>query len=218
MQTCNVSTFTAMMAGIGELYGKRISAQLTDIYWRALKSYEMEDVQKAFQFHINNPDGGQFFPKPADIVRYIEGCGETKALNAWAKVERAISQVGIYQSVAFDDALIHAVLEDMGGWIKLCSITNEQRPFCANEFQKRYMGYVNKNPARHPKYLFGVTECDNAKNGYETAPPILLGDPIKAEEVVKAGGGVPLLSKRPTQILSNIVLQISQSKMDKNDD
>jgi hypothetical protein len=106
----------------------------------------------------------------------------------------------------------------MGGWIKLCSIKNEQMPFRANEFQKRYMGYVNKKPARYPKYLFGVTECDNAKNGYEIVPPILLGDAQKAEEVIRTGGGLPLPSKQSTQILSNIVLQISQSKMGKNDD
>lgn len=218
MQTCDIATFTAMMVGIGELYGKRISTQLTDIYWRALKPYELEDVYQAFQSHINNPDCGQFFPKPADIVRFIDGCGETKALHAWAKVERAISQVGVYQSVAFDDALIHAVLEDMGGWIKLCSVKNEQLPFYANEFQKRYTGYVNKKPTRYPKYLFGITECDNAKNGYDMTPPILLGDAAKAEEVIQTGGGVFLPSQQATKSLSSIVLQISQSKMDKNDD
>jgi hypothetical protein len=30
-------------------------------------------------------------------------------------------QVGAYQSVVFDDPLIHLVLEDLGGWIKICS-------------------------------------------------------------------------------------------------
>ena len=166
----DIPKFSAMMAGIGELYGKSISAQLTDIYWRSLKFYELQDVQQAFQAHINNPDCGQFFPKPADVVRFIEGSGETKALLAWAKVDRAIIQIGSYQSIAFDDPLIHAVLEDMGGWVKLCSMKNEQMPFYANEFQKRYMGFVNNKPKRYPKYLYGLTECENSKNGFEFDP------------------------------------------------
>jgi hypothetical protein len=214
----DIPKFSAMMAGIGELYGKSISAQLTDIYWRTLKSYEFQDVHQALQAHINNPDCGQYFPKPADVVRFIDGSGETKALQAWAKVEKAISRIGIYQSVAFDDPLIHAVLEDMGGWVKLCSMKNDQMPFCANEFQKRYMGFVIKKPHRYPRYLCGITECENAKNGYEVKAPILLGDAVKAEEVIKTGGGTPLLSQQSNKSLSELILQISKSPMDKNRD
>ncbi len=139
-------------------------AHLIDIYWQVLKQYELEDVQNAFQSHIQNPDCGQFLPKPADIVRLIEGSGETKALLAWAKVERAVIQIGSYQSVVFDDPLIHAVIEDMGGWVKLCSMKNEQMPFYANEFQKRYMGYVNKKPESTPKtFIWGITNVKMQK-------------------------------------------------------
>ncbi len=211
MLSNDISKFTAVMAGVGELYGKPISALLTDIYWQTLKSYEFEDVQKAFQAHIVNPDCGQFFPKPADIVRFIEGSGETKSLQAWAKVEKAIVQIGSYQSVAFDDPLIHAVLEDMGGWVKLCSRNNTQMPFCANEFQKRYMGFVSKRPKRHPKYLLGVIECENSKNGYPVEAPLLIGDPIKAEEVLKSGKEAPLLTQHANQLLSQFILGISKS-------
>src|SRR5688572_11086717 len=112
MKTSDVSKFSVMIAGVGELYGKAISEQLTAIYWQVLKRFELQDVQQALQTHINNPDCGQYFPKPADVVRFIEGSGETRALQAWTKVEQAIIQVGSYQSVVFDDPLIHAVLED----------------------------------------------------------------------------------------------------------
>jgi len=215
MQTTDISKFTAMMAGIGELYGKIISAQITEIYWRALKHYELQDVQKALQAHVNNPDCGQYFPKPADVVRFIDGSGETKALQAWTMVEQAIIQVGGYQSVAFDDPLIHAVLEDMGGWIKLCSKTHDSMPFSANEFQKRYMGFINKKPNRHPKYLLGTSECENAKNGYPINPPVLLGDVKKAEQVMLTGGGMPLLIHHSSQSVHDLaqkVLEISGKK------
>lgn len=212
MQASDIPKFTAMMAGIGELYGKTISSMLTEIYWKALQHFEMKDVQQAFEVHINNPDCGQFFPKPADVVRFIEGSGETKALQAWAKVYRAIIHVGSYQSIAYDDPIIHAVLEDMGGWIKLCSVKNDQMPFCANEFQKRYMGFVNNKPKRHPKYFCGIAEIENARNGHEVEPPLLLGDLKKAEEVIVSGGGTPLLVHNQSQYFNQIILKISQSR------
>ena len=208
MQPNDIPKFTAMIAGIGELYGKVISEALTDIYWQALKRFELCDVQRAFQVHIDNPDCGQFFPKPADVVRFIEGSGETKALHAWAKVEKAISHIGSYQSIAFDDPLIHAALDDMGGWIKLCSTTIDEMPFRANEFQKRYMGFVNKPPERHPKYLCGITERDNGKDGYAIKPPLLIGDPEKAEQVMLSGGSTDLQIKQLSKPIHKLLDQL----------
>jgi hypothetical protein len=216
MQGSDISKFIAMMAGIAELYGKCISAQLTDIYWRALKHYELQDVQRALEAHVNNPDCGQFFPKPADVVRFIDGSGETKALLAWTKVEQAIVGVGKYESVAFDDPLIHAVLEDMGGWINLCSKTNDEMPFSANEFRKRYMGFVNKKPERHPRYLPGISEIENGKSGYAVSPPALVGDAKRAEQVIVTGGGTPLLIHHPGQQNHDLVKQLLESIIPEN--
>lgn len=219
MQTTNdILKFTEMMGVVGELYGKTISPQLTDIYWRVLKQYELQDVRQAFLAHMTNPDCGQYFPKPADIVRFIDGSGETKALQAWAKVEKAIIQVGRYQSIAFDDPLIHAVIEDMGGWGKLCSMNNDQMPFCANEFQKRYMGFVSKKPNRHPKYLYGLTECENTKNGFDIVPPLLIGDAKKAEQVIIGGGGAPLLVHELSQSINEIMRRLPGSQVEKEDE
>jgi hypothetical protein len=214
MKTNDIPQFTLMLVRLGELYSKNISELLTDIYWQALKGFELQDVEKALEAHIHNPDCGQYFPKPADVVRFIAGSGETRALSAWAVVEKAIHQVGSYQSIAFDDPLIHIVLEDMGGWIKLCSTTLHELPFRANEFQKRYMGFLNKKTERHPSYLVGITETDNAKNRFEISPPLLIGDPEKAEKVIKSGGGTPLL----VQAFSRSIAEIMQLPFAKDED
>lgn len=212
MEQLDALKFSTLMVGIGELYSKTISADLTNIYWLAMKKYDLQDVQKAFNTHVNNPDGGQFFPKPSDIVRIIEGSGETKALQAWAKVEKAIIQVGRYQSVAFDDGIIHAVIDDMGGWIKLCAIKNDGLPFYANEFQKRYMGYVLKKPNLCPRYLCGVSEQENTKNGFETAAPLLIGDAKKAVEVIRQGGDRLLEIQTLSQSIHEIMRQLPSSR------
>jgi len=199
MQLCDFEEFGKNLVGIGELYGKEISEYLANIYWKALEKYELEDVEKAFNTHVVNPDGGQFMPKPADIVKLIEGSGETKALEAWAKAEKTIRSVGSSQSVAFDDGLIHAVIEDMGGWERFCSGTEDELPFKAREFQKRYMGFVTKPPLRYPPYLPGWSERNNNAMGYVDfiKPPVLIGDREKAEKVKLNGGGAPLLVHDP---------------------
>jgi len=213
MQTHDLAKFATLLADLGELYGKCISEALTDIYWQVLKIFEWPDVKSAFEAHVHNPDCGQFFPKPADIVRFIEGNGEMRALKAWAIVEKALHCVGVYQSVVFDDFLIHAVIEEMGGWVKLCTMTNDDLPFRAREFQKRYMGFVIKKPMRYPKCLYGLSHSENAKNGYAIELPLLIGDAAIAEQVRLNGGGIPLIVQhsRPIQdLLQHTVKQLEE--------
>lgn len=152
---------------------------------------------------------GQFFPKPADIIRFLEGSAQTRALQAWSLVERAIREIGAYQSLAFEDCLIHAVIEEMGGWIKLCTVSLKELPFVSLEFQRRYQGFVIKAPHRHPPYLCGIIEQDNAKGGYPLLPPLWVGDPKKVQTVIATGGRNPLLVQRP-QSIQDLVKAISK--------
>lgn len=213
MEKPDLPDFAKLMMTMGELYGKTISPQLTELYWRLLEKFQWEDVKLALQSHSTNPDGGQYFPKPADVVRFIEGSGEVQALQAWTKVSEAVQRIGAYQSLAFDDALIHAVLEAMGGWVKLCAMKFTDMPFIGNEFQKRYMGFVLKKPERYPKYLSGLSEIENTKNGYSVKPPLLVGDTKKVEAVMLRGGGQLLTI---TGVKSFAALLLNQNQIGKD--
>ena len=183
----DLSKFAALLVGVGEVYGKSFTSAMIEIYWRILKDFEFEEVKKAIHRHLENPDTGRFLPKPADIIMAIEGNSESQSLLAWSKVCAAIYKIGIYTSVAFDDALIHRVIEDMGGWQRLCKTKSEELPFVAKEFQKRYQGYVIKKPASHPKYFSGLIEQQNSVYGYVQESPTLIGDPTKARQVIASG-------------------------------
>jgi hypothetical protein len=206
MQTHDLGQFAGLLAELSELYGKCISSGLTEIYWKALEMFEWIDVKAAFEAHARNPDCGQFFPKPADVVRFIEGNGETRALKAWSIVEEAMRRVGIYQSVIFDDCLIHAVIEEMGGWVKLCAMTIEDLPFRAREFQKRYMAFVIKKPLRYPSTLYGLPALENTKNGYPVELPLLIGNIEKAEQVMLSGNEAAL-NVQPLKTIQNALQQ-----------
>lgn len=183
----DLSRFAALIIGVGEVCGKSFTPTAIDVYWSVLKAFKYEEVDQAVKLHLGNPDVGRFLPKPADIIMFIEGSSQNQALRAWTKVISTAQRIGVYTSVAFDDPLIHAVGEDMGGWRVFCAIKDEQLPFVRREFQDRYRGYVINKPLRHPKYLTGLIEHQNSIGGYNYDPPILIGDKAKAKQVIATG-------------------------------
>ena len=112
--------FRKIVAGIHAYYRQDLSDFVLSIFWDGLKEYDIQAVSNAFRQHTQNTDdAGKFCPKVADIKKMISGGTQDRALSAWSKVDRAIRCVGTYESVVFDDALIHRVLQDMGGWVSL---------------------------------------------------------------------------------------------------
>ena len=182
------SNFAKMLTAVGELDGKKVSLILLSLYWSALERFNFADIRQAIAHHVNNPDVGQFMPKPADIVRFLEGNSEAKALQAWSKVESAIRRLGSYGSVAFDDPIIHVVILEMGGWPTLCSTLAEKMPFRTAEFMKRYQRYMITKLTHFPKYLVGTFEQSNQCCGYQNDTiPALVGDAHLALSVISEG-------------------------------
>lgn len=203
MQQSDFSKFAAMMLAVGEYYNRDISESLTRIYWQGLKQYDYQAISKAAQQHMANPDGGQFFPKIADFTRHIGGGNADRALIAWAKVDKAIRTVGDHRSVVFDDAIIHAVISDMGGWIDFGMCGLDDWPFKQNEFLKRYRGYIERGDVgEYPAKLTGRADMHNRQLGLENEKEtVLIGDQSKAIEVLQLGSDS---SKRnPVTLLSD---------------
>ena len=87
-----------------EIYQRpALSAEALQVWWNTLVAYDYQAVRDAFGRHLTNPDQGQFPPKPADIVRHLEGSAQSRAQQAWAKAHQAMGRVGQYQSVVFED-------------------------------------------------------------------------------------------------------------------
>ncbi len=125
------------LVGVMGFYGKDLSRFALDVWWNALKPYDLPAIIEAFNAWLRNPDAGQFAPKPADIIRMLDGRTEDRALMAWAKVDKGVRSVGTHRSVVFGDAVIHRVLHDMGGWMALGQKSEDEWPFVAKEFATR---------------------------------------------------------------------------------
>ena len=187
--------FVSALVALAELYQRTLSEGVIGLYWQALASYDIAAVEKGIGACLTDPDHGQWMPKPADIIRHIDGGKADAALVAWAKVDAAVRRVGPYASVTFDDSIAMAVLSDMGGWIALASKKDDDWPFVAKEFENRYRGYkVRTEPYTHPPVLLGMNDLENVRRGYPSSNPVFVGDPAKCRLVYQQGSEVQRLS------------------------
>ena len=211
--------FSAVMAALCEYYGKpKLSDMAVGLYFAALLEYPLADVQHGLTAHINNPDSGQFFPKAADVIRALAGSSETRASGAWAKVRQAIERVGHMPSVVFDDAIIHAVIADMGGWVQLSLVTYDELPFRERDFLRFYRSYMGRDLGDYPRKLAGMAETENTAAGHAVAEPQLLGDAQKCLAVMRGGSDKPRLTVQPLSALPQELRGVLNDLRGSNDD
>lgn len=195
--------FTALVGDVYAFYRQDYSAFAGRVWWQAMQPFDFAAVAEAFSRHAVNPDSGQYMPKPADIVKMLQGSTQDAALVAWSKVDKAVRSVGTYNSVAFDDPLIHRVITEMGGWISFGAKSEDEWPFVSKEFVNRYRGYRARNEIPdYPPHLIGMAEAENSKNGFRSQPPLLLGDPTKAQTVLTHGSNAPMLTVTPVSTMA----------------
>lgn len=194
MRESDRDAFSELINSVYAFYGRDSSSFAVDVWWTAMRAFDLAAVRQALGRHTMNPDAGQFVPKPADVVRMLGGSTQDAAMVAWSKVERALRHVGTYQSVVFDDPLIHRVLDDMGGWVKLGTVTEDELPFRAKEFETRYRGFRMRSelPA-FPAVMIGIAQSHNEQGGHQVAAPLLIGDPDRAARVRLKGAREPIL-------------------------
>ena len=188
MQQNEFEQFSCIWSASWELVGKRVTPGQLDLAFELLKRFDLQNIKQAITAYLNDPDTGQFAPKPADIVRHIMGSKGTLSARAWSKVEKTIRCVGSGESIVFDDPIIHSVISDMGGWIGLCKIVDTELPFVAREFETRYRGYALQGiPAEWPNKLIGIVEAYNSTEGYKVKKPLFIGDQTRALKVFQKG-------------------------------
>lgn len=184
--------FAELWVAAYAVYGKHVSDAMLDVVFSALSSYSLQDIRTGLSGHIKNPDSGQFPPKPADVIKHLEGNSQSAAGEAWAKVDYAVRCVGNYRSVVFDDPKIHAAIERLGGWVKVSMTSNEEYPFLQNHFLKLYQGFTVQPPTSFPRKMLGTCEHQNSQvsqfqRGKAKDEPALIGDPERARQVYQGG-------------------------------
>lgn len=206
MDNRDKATFVDIWTDTYALYRQRVSPGMLELTFNALCRYSLDEVKRGISAHVKNPDTGQFAPKPADVIRHLQGSSQSASGEAWAKVDYAVRCVGHYRSVVFDDPKIHAAIVRLGGWQKVALTTEDEYPFLRNNFLKLYAGFTVQPPENFPHVLLGVAAHQNSlqsefKRGKDVDQPALIGDKERARLVYHQGGaqGVTQIHHAGTQ-------------------
>lgn len=205
MRDSELSQFRQLLTDVMAYYGKDCTKFMLTVWWQALQSFDLEQVSKALQKHATDPERGQFAPKVADIVRALQGTTTDRAAMAWGKVFEAMGSVGAYQDVVFDDPAIHAVIEDLGGWPKVCRTEIAELSYLQHRFQEAHKAYTERGQFDYQRRLSGDRSPDHefTSRGIPVPRPVLIGDRERAIHVLKNGNaaGKTLISTLPQQAM-----------------
>lgn len=170
MQEQDKSAFRDMMMAAGEVYGREITKPLLQMYFAALAQAGIDQVQAAMMAHMQNPDSGQFFPKPADLIKQMTGTTkqqdaaiEDKAAIAWACIERDIRRIGSYGTLNLDDKQALATVKAMGGWQSICQTETSKMEWKRKEFIRMYETFERMPLDALPSSLPGLVELSEVK-------------------------------------------------------
>jgi hypothetical protein len=189
MNVEQMGDFRALLTDVLAYYGKDCSSFTLTVWWGACQNFEYEQVSKALQRHATDPERGQFAPKVADIVRVLQGTSTDRAAIAWGKVHSAMSSVGAYSDVVFDDPAIHAVIEDLGGWPKICRMEIAELSYLQHRFQEAHRAYTERGQFEYMRRLPGDRSPDHeyTSRGIPLPRPALVGVKEKAIAVLQNG-------------------------------
>ena len=189
MKPSDKPALVALVTDALAYYGKPVSTFTLQVWVQACQPFELEQVSKAMTAHATDPERGQFAPKVADIVRILSGTATDRAALAWGKCLEAMSSVGAYTDVVFDDPAIHAVVEDLGGWPKLCRTEMKELGYVQHRFCESHRAYTGRGKFDYPRRLPGDRSPDSeyAKAGLPPPRPALIGDVERAKSVYHAG-------------------------------
>jgi hypothetical protein len=160
--------FKEYMTVMCEIFDRPVSELTLSVYWKTLQSFDDDACKKAFEAVIAT---AKFFPKPADFLEILRGKKEDQAARAWIKVVETVRRVGNYQSVKFDDPVIHSVFKFWGGWGVTASWKESELQWKQKEFERLYAIMAAGN--KHPEYLAGQNEIDNTARGFDVKSKII---------------------------------------------
>ncbi|GER21282.1 DUF6475 domain-containing protein [Variovorax boronicumulans] len=189
MQPSERLEFARLFADVMAYYRQDVSDFTRSLFWTACEGASLEQVRKAFDWHAKDPEHGQFAPKVADLVRIIAGTHTDRAQLAWGKALEAMGSVGAYTDVVFDDPAIHACIEDLGGWPKVCRTETKELSYLQHRFCESHKAYTGRGQFAYPRRLSGDRSPDSEyqKKGLKPPRPALIGDAARCKLVYQGG-------------------------------
>lgn len=210
MQASDKPALMALISDVHAYYRQPVSQFVLQVWINACENFELEQVSKAMTAHVTDPEAGKFCPKVADMVRVLQGTKTDRASMAWGKVYEAMGAVGGNSDVVFEDSAIHAAIQDIGGWPKMCQGESKDLSYQQHQFCKAYLAYAGLQNFEYPRKLLGrlSDEAGFAKKGLKPPKPYLIGNPVLCMKVLEGGvaGGKTAITNA-ANFVNNLMLE-----------
>ncbi len=143
-------------------YKEKLSEKTSKIYWNMLNKYDDKTIKEAT---IECVRGLKYFPKISEIIELIEGSQADEPELAYLEFRKVLDDKGSYMSVSFPKyPAIPAVVEALGGWIRISDTLIDDEKWLKKDFIKLYN--IMKRQGDYPKELIGRFELNNTNKGY----------------------------------------------------
>ena len=210
MKATDQQQFADILRDVMAFYKQDVTPFALSVWWQACQRFDLDQVRKALTQHAMDAERGVFPPTPADLVRKLEGTATDRAMLAWGKAFDAMQRVGAYSDVVFDDPAIHAAIEDLGGWPKVCRSETKDLSYLQHSFCESHRAYTDRETFDYPRLLVGDRSPDDmyAKKGLKPPKPAVIGETEKARLVYKGGkvGGKTAISFQIADALGQLAI------------
>lgn len=189
MHPTEIAGLTKLVTDVMAYYRQPVSEFVLQVWCQACQPFTLEQVSKSMTAHVTDAERGVYAPKVADVVRVLAGTTTDRAALAWGKVLGAMSAVGAYSDVVFDDPAIHAAIEDLGGWVKVCRGEVAELSYLQHRFCQSHKAYTGRGTFDFQRRLIGdrSPDADYARKGLPLPRPAIVGDPEVARKVYGLG-------------------------------
>lgn len=175
MNSEDTQKFKELISLISETYKEEFSANTIKMWWSLFKPRTIEQFENAVYSHIGCPDTGMFTPKPANIMKFINGTTkqneqklEDKADISWMVILGEVKRVGSWCSLKMEDKQALAAVKSLGGWKFICSKTEAELVWLHKEFIATYKNFERTDVNLLPNNLPGRILLENAKKNGES--------------------------------------------------
>lgn len=158
------AAFCELMNGLWAGMGRTVMPDKTTLRVWYLCLHDLTEAQfgRGIQRYLTERSDEFVNVKLIRELSGIQAAGDTLAIDAWDDVVNQIKLVGGYQTPRFRDLRTTAVVQHLGGWIRICDTKpDELHKWTRQNFLKAFAAM----PATAEARLTNLIEQENARTG-----------------------------------------------------
>lgn len=134
MQENDVTQFRNVIVGMGRMFGQEIDALVLEMYWLALKGWELEEFKSAAAHLLGS---SKFMPRPADFTD-LRNAGRMTAGEAFSAAMAVARDCSRHRASTAGDPRIDAAVAACGGYFAMGQQETEKLGFLERRFTEHY--------------------------------------------------------------------------------